>query len=67
MNLKVKNKREQNPNFYCLLFQSAVHSDGDYFPGRTDGVSWDSCNTSRKNIIGVLQKAIYVDREKVMI
>lgn len=67
MNLKVKNKREQNPNFYCLLFQSAIHSDGGYFPGRTDGVSWDNCNTGRKNIIGVLQRAICVDREKVMI
>lgn len=60
-------KRTKSKLFYCLVFQSAIHSDGDYFPGRADRVSWDNYNTRRKNIVDVLQEAIYVDKEKVMV
>lgn len=30
-------------------------------------VSWDNYNTSRKNIVDVLQEVIYVEKQKVMI
>lgn len=56
--MKVKRKKKTNSKlFYCSLFQREIRWDGDYLPGRADRVSQDNYNTSRKNIVDVLQEA----------